>query len=549
MGQELGLFMTPPTRSTDRYSPGPRSQAATRQTNALKWGLGCAGMSMLLITGAILLAIIVGPALFRSLSPADQERLVRRLPFLAALQPTTAPFSAVLPALDTPEGDPLALLHTPTPSALPPTVAPSATALSAPTLAPTLPFLPSQTPAPPLAPATLTPVPPLPTQPPVTQTPAPTQPPAVVPPATATTAASPAAATAAQAVAAAPTETVPASIAPTETATFAPIPSRHRLGGAMSWEPQRWNNCGPANLVQVMRYLGWQSPQVDVAGAIKPTSNDKNVSPWELARYVNTQTNLRAVNRVAGDLDMVRRLVANNIPVILETGFYDPDEPDEGWIGHYQTVFGYDDASRTLMVLDTLRDETVVGYGEMDELWRHFNRAYVVVYPPEREADAAALVGLDWDPEFNARHAFDLAIAEAQARPTDFFAWFNVGSSNVLVGQYADAALAYDHAFNLAGQALPHRILWYEFGPYEAYYQSGRFDQLLSLITYSLDTSKGDVEELFYWRGMVAAARGDMAAAIQDFDATLAYNQFFTPAALARAEVQDGSFRGPEGVS
>jgi tetratricopeptide (TPR) repeat protein len=196
-----------------------------------------------------------------------------------------------------------------------------------------------------------------------------------------------------------------------------------------------------------------------------------------------------------------------------------------------------------------LRNETVVSYDEMDELWRHFNRAYIVVYPPEREAEVALLVGLDWDVSYNARHAFDLAISEAQARPTDFFAWFNVGSSNALLGQYQDASLAFDHAFNLIGQELPHRILWYEFAPYEAYYNAGRFDQLLNLITYSLDTSKGDVEELFYWRGMVSAARGDMVTATADFDTALAYNQFFTPAAVARAQVQDGSFVAPQAES
>lgn len=536
--------MTPPMRSTGGYSPAQGPQAAPQRTNWVKWGLGCAGMGTLLSTGVILLAIIVGPALFRSLQPADQERLVRRLPFLAALRPTTVPFSAALPALDTPAGDALALLNTATPSLLPPSVAPSATALVAPASVTPLPFLPSPTPAPrsTLPPATGTSAPP--TAAPIA---APTQPPAVVPAATATLTSAPAALpTSAPAVAAAPSETTRATVVASPTPTFAPLPPRYRLGGALTWEPQRWNNCGPANLVQVLRYLGWQAPQTDVAGAIKPTSNDKNVSPWELARYVNTQTSLRAVNRVAGNLDMVRRLVASNFAVILETGFYDPEEPDEGWIGHYQTIFGYDDASRTLMVLDTLRNETVVGYDQMDELWRHFNREFVLVYPPEREADAALLIGLDWDPNDNARHAFDLAISEAQARPADFFAWYNVGSSNVLLHKYEDAATAFDHAFNLAGQELPHRILWYEFAPYAAYYNAGRFDQLLNLVAYSLETSKGDVEELFYWRGMVSAARGDVGGALTDFDAALAYNQFYTPAAVARAQVQDGSFRAPQ---
>ena len=37
---------------------------------------------------------------------------------------------------------------------------------------------------------------------------------------------------------------------------------------------------------------------------------------------------------------MLKRLLANNLPVIIETGYM---YEGSSWLGHYQTVVGYDD--------------------------------------------------------------------------------------------------------------------------------------------------------------------------------------------------------------
>ncbi|RIK17073.1 MAG: hypothetical protein DCC51_12895, partial [Anaerolineae bacterium] len=60
--------------------------------------------------------------------------------------------------------------------------------------------------------------------------------------------------------------------------------------------------------------------------------------------------------------------------------------------------------------------------------------------------------------------------------PDDPFAWFNLGSSLTELARLDDAALfegaaaAFDQA-RLLG--LPPRMLWYQFGPYEAYLAGG----------------------------------------------------------------------------
>jgi hypothetical protein len=452
------------------------------------------------LVAAVVVALVLlgGPAAFRGLSPEDQTRLIRVLPFLASWQPASN-FS-VLPTVAAPDlpPDPLLLLGGGTP-------APASTPTATPRPASRVTLPPARD-----LPAVYSPA-----DPPPIQQPAQTGDPAATP-------------------------TLLPSPTPAE------IPVAVRLEG-MTWEPQKFNNCGPANLIQAMRFLKWRETQEVVAGWLKPSKLDKNVSPWQLVEYVNTRTNgqLRALTRVSGNLGLVKQLVARRFGVIVETGFYDPDDPQEGWIGHYLTIIGYDDNQARLYKLDTYKGEKSEDYAVIDELWSHFNRRYLVVYPPEREAELAQIIGPDMDTTHNARQSLETAIVEARLLPSNPFVWFNLASSLTLLGRYAEAAQYYDYARSVNGGQLPYRITWYEFGPFEAYYNAGRYDDALALIAFTIETSKGEVEEMFYWRGMIAAARGDVANAVNDFTITLRFNANFTPAAVALQQVQSGTFKPP----
>jgi len=295
--------------------------------------------------------------------------------------------------------------------------------------------------------------------------------------------------------------------------------------------------------------FGWKGNQAEAAAFLKPDKEDKNVSPWEMARYVNEKSNLklRALTRVAGDIDLVKRLVFARFGVILETGYYVPDV--EGWMGHYLTVIGFDESKRIIYGLDTYLGDGPdnLGYQEkyddLDTRWRHFNRAYIVVYPQAREAELAAILGPHMDETYNAQHALNVAKGEAAAKPTNPFVWFNMGSSYVLLRQYKEAATAFDQASRVGG-GLPFRFLWYQFGPYEAYYNIGKYSAVLALTSATFQTTSF-VEETFYWRGMVEAAQGKTQQAIDDFKRALKFNPNFTPAADMLAQVQNGSFKPP----
>lgn len=317
-----------------------------------------------------------------------------------------------------------------------------------------------------------------------------------------------------------------------------PLPTSYRIRG-VQWEPQKFNNCGPANLVQAMRFYGWTATQDEVANALKPNQQDKNVSPQELADYVNSRTNgyLRAIVRTGGDLTLVRRLVAHEFMVLLETGFYDPDAPQKGWIGHYLTVIGYNDNFGRLYNMDTYKNETSERYDVLDELWSHFNRVYIVVYRAARERELMALLGDHWDEDFNRRYTLDRAREAAAAQPNNPFAWFNLGSSFTALGRYLEAALAFDRAFSLP-QALPYRILWYQFAPFEAYYRSGNYQQVIALADSVIESAKSYVEEAFYYRGIARAALGLWDEGYADIAAAVRFNPNFSAAVRAMNSVR-----------
>ncbi|HYO88042.1 MAG TPA: C39 family peptidase [Candidatus Limnocylindrales bacterium] len=304
---------------------------------------------------------------------------------------------------------------------------------------------------------------------------------------------------------------------------------------------QDWNNCGPATLTMALTYYTDQTLDQHVAANwLKPNYEDKNVSPWQMAEYVNTQLggNLRLLVRQGGDLEQLKTLIANDFPVVIEEG-YDPPGRDLGWMGHYLLMSGYDDNASTFLTQDSYEGPNYsYTYDHINEYWRHFNRIFLVLYPQEREAELMALLGSDADTQQNWANALTEARAEAVANPNDPFAWFNMGTSFVGLGMDAEAAVAYDQARNV-GEGLPWRMLWYQFGPFEAYLSVGRNQDVIDLAQANLNDGGGQyVEETFYYAALARAAMGETDRAILNLDGAISFNPNFTPARDAKARLQ-----------
>jgi tetratricopeptide (TPR) repeat protein len=333
------------------------------------------------------------------------------------------------------------------------------------------------------------------------------------------------------------------TITPSPTITPTPIPASVLLTG-FRHEYETWNNCGPATLGMQLSYWGWQGNQTITAAFLKPNPRDKNVSPTELAAYVETQTEYRAVYRVGGTTELLKQLIAAGFPTIVEKTL-DLAGVD-GWIGHYALVSGYDDGRARFTTQDSyIQPDFPEPYDKLQTAWRSFNFTFVTTYPPERAAELFAILGELADPARAHEIALERAAAEAAALTglEQFFAQFNMGSSLAGLGRYAEAATAFDAAFalyaGLAPEERPWRMNWYQHGAYQSYYEMGRYDDVINLADTTLSTmGEQTIEETFYWRGLARAALGDVSGAIADLEEAVRLNANYAAASEALAQLQ-----------
>lgn len=328
--------------------------------------------------------------------------------------------------------------------------------------------------------------------------------------------------------------TVPiATAAPTLTPT--PPPAAVQLAG-ITYERQGWNNCGPATLAMALSYWGWSGDQYSIAPYTKPNDRDKNVMPYEMVDYVNTQTELRAISRLAGSVELLKQFVAAGFPVVIEKGLEGPDF--DGWMGHYELITGYDDALGLITAEDSYMGSGLkLPYTMVESYWRAFNGTYIIVYPTAREQEVMALLGDHSQEAYNRQYAAQLALEESAVLSgrDQFFALFNRGSSLVSLLDYAGAASAYDQAFalypSIPQKERPWRMMWYQTGPYWAYFYTGRYQDVVDLATKTLENmSEPVLEESYYWRGLAFDALGELQKAIQDLQASNEVHPGFLPA-------------------
>ncbi|MEZ4667487.1 MAG: tetratricopeptide repeat protein [Anaerolineae bacterium] len=333
-----------------------------------------------------------------------------------------------------------------------------------------------------------------------------------------------------------PTAAFTATPAPTQVAVV-PVSNSEQINrplfaqlGGITPVKQGWNNCGPANITMALSYYGWTQTQDYALKFLKPDREDKNVNPWELVAFVNEQSQVRSLYRVGGDMELIKRLLANKLPVLIETGYmYEGSD----WLGHYQTVVGFDDSQRIFYVYDSYLGTGENGngmpksYDDFDSFWENFNRTFIVLYRPEEEILVRDILGERADETRSYELAAETARTEARANPRNAFAWFNLGSSLTKLGQYEQAAAAFDKARQVGTHW---RMTLYQFGPFEAYFNVGRYDDVLSLVEANLNNGGQYIEESYYWQGKVLAAKGDNAKATAAFKQALVHNPRYADA-------------------
>ena len=334
--------------------------------------------------------------------------------------------------------------------------------------------------------------------------------------------------------------------------TFETLPPAYSIaGGTYFSQHNRWNYCGPAGVAMLLSYWDWDGTHDDAARILRTHTRDKNVMPYELVDFIREEANLDALIRVGGDLDTLKRLIASGFPVLVEKGPHFRDIHNElTWMGHYQVLSGYHDVEGYFIAQDSYMEANYhQPYDDLIDEWRSFNYLYIVAFPTHLRNDVLNLLGPNADETANNRNALTKAQDEIFKLEgvQQFFAMFNYGTNLVALRDYIGAAAAYDQAFRMYDElpasrsVRPYRILWYQTGPFFAYYYSGRYHDVIEKATRnSIDMVRDDIpalEESWYWRGKARLAIGERNEGIKDLQTCLEYRNRFPPCIEALNDV------------
>lgn len=335
---------------------------------------------------------------------------------------------------------------------------------------------------------------------------------------------SPTAAATTTPLAAEPTQTI---VPPTP--TFPPLPPQAGIKSP-PYEKQTPNNCGPATLSMALHLYGWEGNQANISDLVKPITGDRNVNPEELRYYVRTQAGwLNLEYRVGGSIETLKRLLAANYPVIVETvTSLNPADAlgpnDDLWAAHYLLLTAYDDEKQEFTIQDSYHGPDLkISYEQLQKDWKAFNDLYLLIYFPQYEDEVKTLLGEDWNADANRQRVLASTERAAAAPNADGFDWFNYGSNLVYFDRYEEAARAYDKARQLG---LPLRMFRYQFGPFLAYFHAQRNDDLLAVAKYALGVTDMS-EEAWLWYGYGLYRQGDNAGALKAWQKADAINPKF----------------------
>jgi tetratricopeptide (TPR) repeat protein len=261
---------------------------------------------------------------------------------------------------------------------------------------------------------------------------------------------------------------------------------------------------------------------------------EQDVAVGHAVRAVYMYTGMADVARETGNEELLKacRRLWNNIvsKQLYITGGIGSTHHGEAFSFDYDlpndTVYAESCASIGLIFFAhrMLQMEAKSTYADVMENWRAFDYLYIIFFPAGESNDARVRALLGSAVDLNQNYHDALAAAQADTNKTTgeaaAFAWFNVGTELHNLQDYAGAAAAYDQARQIG---LPYRMLWYQFGPYRSYYYMARYQDVVDLASFAIDSvnTVPGLEEAYYWRGLSEIALGQPDKADADFRTAL----------------------------
>ena len=169
-----------------------------------------------------------------------------------------------------------------------------------------------------------------------------------------------------------------------------------------------------------LSHWGISDTQERIAEATRPWNNakgdndDKSVTLYELADYASGKYDLATYVRPNGTVELLKKFVANDIPVVARTLTY----PDKDMV-HYRVIRGYDDARGVLIESDGINGPNFeVRYDDWMHLWKDYNYSYPIVVPRDMKGIVEQILAGERDEKVawqNAKTRAESALSKIQA--------------------------------------------------------------------------------------------------------------------------------------
>jgi len=327
---------------------------------------------------------------------------------------------------------------------------------------------------------------------------------------------------------------LPAFSAAKKTFDFSSLPSRKVLTTGYAVH-QTFNNCAPAALSMSMYHYGIEVSQDELAKIMRPAHNstgkndDKETTPEEIGEMAE-RYNLISYYRPAGDLETLKALVANGVPIIVRTLLHDNED-----FAHYRVVRGYDDINARLITDDGIEGEAVqISYARFNRLWKPYNYAYLVIAKPEQKELIESILGADVDETVAWRRAAENARTSLKRDQSDILAGYNLSVALSYIQDYKGSVAAYE---DIEVKLTPH-VIWYQIQPIESYFALGDYSKVFKLTDAIIQGGNPVYSELYLLRGEAYLNEGKKELAKEEFRKAVLYNKNLARAHEALASLE-----------
>lgn len=296
----------------------------------------------------------------------------------------------------------------------------------------------------------------------------------------------------------------------------------------LSWVPQSFNNCSSVGLMIILSHWGIVDTQEKIAEATRPWNNpkgnndDKSVTLHELAMYAESKHGTITYVRPSGDIETLKKFIANDIPVLTRALMYPKDD-----IVHYRVIRGYDDTKKIVIETDGVEGKNVpYSYEDWMYMWKDFNYSYLIIVPKEKKEIAEKLLGEDLDEKKAWTNAKNRALNDLSLNKNDLKVNYNLITAMYYLGEYENVV----SEFEKIEDKLTRRKLWYQTEPIDAYFKLEKYDRVIELVDYIANDNNKSISELYVLKGKILEKRGDSNGAKVEYEKALYYNKYLQSA-------------------